>query len=148
MKHGDISNRVSSLNIGVRLNDFLVDPKRMNFARRAWSKLGGKISPWAVDPAVSRFVENLFYRTSFTIDFVYVGNDGAGVAKFMEAAQDVSHNRVHLVEDLYGVERLLYCGVLSYYVTAPLDIEWMSGEHAYTIERFNSMLKKSLKQTT
>ena len=145
MKHGDISNHVSSLNIGVRLNGFLVDLGRQNIFQKMRYSLGGKISPWAVDPAVSRFVENLFYRTSFTVDLVYVGNDGAGAAKFMEAAQDVPRNRVHLVEDLYGVERLLYCGVLSYYVTTPLDVGQMSGEHAHTIERFSSILKKSLK---
>ena len=141
MKRGDISNRVSSLNIGVRLNGFLVDPKRVNLARRAWSKLGGKLSPKAVDPVVARFVENLYYRTSFTVDLVYVGKSDGEPTKYAEAVQDVPHNRVHLVEDLYGAERLLYGGALSYFVTAPLDVEQMSGEHAHTIERFNSMLK-------
>ena len=145
MKHGDISNHVSSLNIGVRLNDFLVDPKRMNFVRKVWSKFGGKISTKAIDSVVARSVENIYYRTSFTIDLVYVGKSEGELTKYTEIVQDVPYNRVHLVEDLYGVERLLYCGVLSYYVTTPLDIEQMSGEHAYTIERFNSMLKKTLK---
>ena len=144
MKHGDISNHVSSLNIGVRLNDFLVDPKRMNFARRTWSKFGGKLSRKAIDPAVARFVENLFYRTSFTVDLVYVGDIELEIMmKYTNIVQDVPRNRVHLVEDLYGAERLLYCGVLSYYVTTPLDVEQMSGEYVLTIERFNSMLKKN-----
>ena len=145
MKHGDISNHVSSLNIGVRLNGFLVDPERMNLARRAWSKLGGKLNPKAVDPTVLRFAENLFYRTGHTVDLVYVGDTEREIKKYADAAQDVPHNRVHLVEDLYGVERLLYCGALSYFVTAPLDVELMSGEHAHTIERFNTLLKKSMK---
>ena len=149
MKHGDISNHVSSLNIGVRLNGFLVDPKRMNFARRAWSKLGGRLNHKAIDPVVAHFVENLFYRTSFTVDLVYVGEIELEIMmKYTDVVQDVPRNRVHLVEDHYGVERLLYCGVLSYFVTAPTDVELMSGEHAYTIERFNSMLKKSLNLRT
>ena len=146
MKHGDISNKVSAFNIGVRLNGFLVDPKRMNFARRAWSKFGGKLSRKAIDPVVARFVEHIFYRTSFTVDLVYVGEiELENMMKYTDVAQDIPRNKVHLVEDIYGVERRLYCGVLSYYVTTPLDVEQMSGEHVYTIERFNSMLKKSLK---
>ena len=140
MKHGEISNHVSSLNIGVRINSFLVDLDRQNIFQKVRYSLGGKISPWAVDPAVSRFVENLFYRTSFTVDLVYVSKNERELAKYAEVALGVPHNRVHLVEDLYGVERLLYCGALSYYVTMPLDVEQMSGGYAYTIERFNSML--------
>ena len=145
MKHGDISNHVSSLNIGVRLNGFLVDLNRQNIFQKARYSLGGKISPWAIDPSVSRFVESLFYGTSCTVDLVYVGKAESEAARFIEAARDVPHNRVHLVEDLYGAERLLYGGVLSHFVTMPLDVGRMSGEHAHTIERFNSMLKKSLK---
>ena len=129
----------------MRLNGFLVDLGRQNIFQKVRYSLGGKISPWAVDPAVSRFVENLFYMTSLTVDLVYVGKDAGGARKFIEAAQDVPHNRVHLVEDLYGAERLLYCGALSYYVTTPQDAAQMSGEHAHTIERFNSLLKKSMK---
>ena len=144
MRNGDISNIVSSLNVGVRLNGFLVDPKKMNPARRAWSKLGGKLHPSAVDPAAACFVEKLYYRTSFTVDLVYVGKAEADAAKFMDAAAGVPHNRTHLVEDLYGAERLLYGGVLSFYVAAPLDVERMNGEHACTVERFNSMLSKGL----
>ena len=145
MKHGDISNHVSSLNIGIRLNGFLVDLNRQNFFQKVRYSLGGMIGPWAVDPAVARFAETLFYRTGHTVDLVYVSRNERELAKYAEAARDVPHNRVHLVEDLYGVERLLYCGVLSYYVAAPPDVGRMSGEHAHTVERFSSMLKKSLK---
>ena len=148
MRHGDISNHVSPSNAGVRLNGFLVDPGRMGIARRTLFALGGKINQKAIDPVVARFVENLYYRTSFTVDLVYLGGTDRLPAVYVEAVRDVPHNRVHLVEDLHCAERLLYGGVLSYFVTTPQDVSMMNGGHAYTVEQFGPLIKKSFRQTT
>ena len=143
MRNGDISNKVSSCNIGIRLNDFLVDFNRQSIFQKLRYYLVGKIGSRAIDPSVLRFVENIFYRTSCTVDLVYVGKSVE--KKFIDAVQYVPHNRIHLTEDLYGVESLLYSGVLSYFVSTPMDVEWTNGEYAYTLEQFNSLLKKGLK---
>ena len=142
MKRGDISNRVSSLNVGVRLNGFLVDPERLGFIHKAWSKLSGKYAPGSINPSAARFVERLYYKTSVTVDVVFVGKPAEKLKKYLKAVQGLPYNRAHLVEDLYGVENLLYGGVLSYFVAAPLDVAQINGEYAYSIERFNLMLKK------
>ena len=143
MKHGDISNIVSSLNIGVRLNDFLIDFKRLNFIQRTLLYVNKKAGHTAIDRSVVKLIERIYYRTGATIDLVFVGK--SDVDKYLKHIQDIPHNQVHMVEDLYGVETLLYSGVLSYFVTTPLDVEQMSGEYTYGIEQFNLLLKKGVK---
>ena len=141
MKHGNISNIVSSLNIGVRLNDFLIDFRRLNFIQR--TLLNKRAGHKAIDRSVVKLIERIYYKTSATVDLVFVGK--SDVNKYLKHIQDIPHNQVHMVEDLYGVETLLYSGVLSYFVTTPFDVEQMSGEYAYDLERFNLLLKKGVK---
>ena len=142
MKNGDISNVVSSHNVGVRLNGFLADPRRMSVFQKALHALGGGISPKAVDPSVARFVERIYYRSAHTVDLVFVGDSERDAAAYAKAAEDVPFNRLLLAEDLYGVESLLASGALSCYVGPPSDVEAMGGEHAFTRDEFKRAFKR------
>jgi len=144
MRKGDISNKVSSYNVGVRLNDFLVAEKQMNLFTRLWSKVGGKVNSTAIDTGVARLVETLYIRTSLTVDFVVVAKKPREAEKYSEIIGDLPHNRIHIVEDLYGVENLLYNGVLSFFVTTPFDVGHFAA-HAYTLGQFNNLLNKGLR---
>ena len=149
MKHGDISNIVSSLNIGVRLNDFLIDFKRLNFIQKTLQHVNKKIGQKAIDRSVQKLIECIYYRTSANVDLIFVGkpkNTKNNADKYLKFIQDIDidipHNQIHMTHNLYGVETLLYSGVLSYFVTTPFDVEQMSGGYAYGIKQFNQMLKK------
>ena len=142
MRNGDISNTVSSLNVGVRLNGYLADPGRMSAFQKVRCALGGRMSTGAVDPAVLRLVERLYYRSAHTVDLVYVGTSEWDANRYAGAVGGVPYNRLLLAEDLYGVESLLRSGSLSCYVGPPRDVERMCGEHAYTREEFKQAFRK------
>ena len=143
MKNGDISNKVSSLNIGIRLNGLLVIDQHAKLLGRVKSLFTGNVDVSAISPAAMRLVDLLFYRTSMTVDLVLVGREEE---RYSDILKNIPYNRILKVDYIYGIDTLISSGVLSYFVTTPNEASLIGSEYCVTLDKFNNLLDKGLKR--